>query len=185
MGNIGDYYLDKTNYLLYGPKLTTGWNAPLSLQGNISIKTETFTIYNVNWSSYITFPPSAAGSVFNTTRGRTFVHFNKWVTGDVINGGVILVYIFVPNVGWMPLPISSRTVWNDTYHISFGPEGQVTLYFYFEREPENYRSLDYVLPESLFKVVVVPNQVLTNFLKPKHVDLNDYEAVMKALQLKD
>ncbi len=33
LGNEGDYYLDKTAVMLYGPKTTSGWGTGLSLQG--------------------------------------------------------------------------------------------------------------------------------------------------------
>ena len=33
IGSNGDYYLDKTNYLLYGPKTATGWGTPILLRG--------------------------------------------------------------------------------------------------------------------------------------------------------
>nr|WP_162989039.1 hypothetical protein [Pedobacter schmidteae] len=33
LGIIGDYYLDKTNFLLYGPKIAAGWGIPILLQG--------------------------------------------------------------------------------------------------------------------------------------------------------
>src|SRR6201986_3711834 len=33
LGNIGDYYLDKTNFFLYGPKTATGWGTPVLLRG--------------------------------------------------------------------------------------------------------------------------------------------------------
>lgn len=33
LGSNGDYYLDKTNYLLYGPKTATGWGTPILLRG--------------------------------------------------------------------------------------------------------------------------------------------------------
>jgi hypothetical protein len=33
LGMTGDYYLDKTNFLLYGPKLAAGWGVPITLQG--------------------------------------------------------------------------------------------------------------------------------------------------------
>ena len=33
IGNNGDYYLDKSNYLLYGPKTTNSWGTPLLLRG--------------------------------------------------------------------------------------------------------------------------------------------------------
>jgi hypothetical protein len=33
LGSIGDYYLDKTNFLLYGPKTAAGWGIPILLRG--------------------------------------------------------------------------------------------------------------------------------------------------------
>jgi hypothetical protein len=33
LGNNGDYYLDKTNYFLYGPKTSNGWGTPTLLRG--------------------------------------------------------------------------------------------------------------------------------------------------------
>lgn len=33
LGNLGDYYLDAGNYLLYGPKTNSGWGAAVSFKG--------------------------------------------------------------------------------------------------------------------------------------------------------
>ena len=33
MGNVGDYYIDKTSGALYGPKTANGWGAPIPLGG--------------------------------------------------------------------------------------------------------------------------------------------------------
>src|SRR5690606_33543587 len=33
LGAVGDMYLDKTNAMLYGPKSSTRWRAPLTLSG--------------------------------------------------------------------------------------------------------------------------------------------------------
>ncbi|RYG08336.1 MAG: hypothetical protein EOO07_25795, partial [Chitinophagaceae bacterium] len=33
IGINGDYFLDKTNYLLYGPKTAAGWGTPILLRG--------------------------------------------------------------------------------------------------------------------------------------------------------
>ena len=33
LGEPGDYYLDKVNFHLYGPKTESGWDSPLNLQG--------------------------------------------------------------------------------------------------------------------------------------------------------
>lgn len=32
-GNVGDYYLDKSSYGLYGPKTSNGWGSPVNLKG--------------------------------------------------------------------------------------------------------------------------------------------------------
>ncbi|RZK63467.1 MAG: hypothetical protein EOO95_13415, partial [Pedobacter sp.] len=37
MGAVGDYYLDKTSYNLYGPKTETGWGVALSLKGTANV----------------------------------------------------------------------------------------------------------------------------------------------------
>ena len=33
VGNFGDYYIDSQNYLLYGPKTSSGWGVPIILKG--------------------------------------------------------------------------------------------------------------------------------------------------------
>lgn len=33
LGEVGDYYLDKSSYELYGPKTGSGWGSPLNLKG--------------------------------------------------------------------------------------------------------------------------------------------------------
>src|SRR5699024_5547897 len=33
LGNKGDFYLDKSNYELYGPKTGSGWGSPINLKG--------------------------------------------------------------------------------------------------------------------------------------------------------
>lgn len=33
LGKVGDYYLDRTNYELYGPKTESGWGSPINLKG--------------------------------------------------------------------------------------------------------------------------------------------------------
>src|ERR1700679_3549908 len=33
VGNVGDLYLDKVQYMLYGPKTATGWGPAVSLRG--------------------------------------------------------------------------------------------------------------------------------------------------------
>lgn len=33
LGGLGDFYLDKDNYELYGPKTENGWGTPINLKG--------------------------------------------------------------------------------------------------------------------------------------------------------
>ncbi len=45
-GNVGDYYIDSTGFLIYGPKGSGGWPAPVSMSGFIQ---------RGDWSSSITY----------------------------------------------------------------------------------------------------------------------------------
>jgi hypothetical protein len=77
LGSVGDFYLDRQNFVLYGPKLSaTDWGAGLQLQGrdgNANVKSfikENFVIDGENFSLEI---PA--------------------ITQDIINTGAVLAYV--------------------------------------------------------------------------------------------
>lgn len=49
IGAVGDYYLDKANYDLYGPKTTSGWGDPLNLQATTNVMYSVWT--DITWGS--------------------------------------------------------------------------------------------------------------------------------------
>src|ERR1700740_1532619 len=65
LGILGDYYFDKTNSLLYGPKVAAGWGTPVSFTGPAgpvgpqgpqgarggaaNVSTDVFTVTGANW----------------------------------------------------------------------------------------------------------------------------------------
>lgn len=49
IGAVGDYYLDKASYDLYGPKTTSGWGTPLNLQATTNVMYSVWT--DITWGS--------------------------------------------------------------------------------------------------------------------------------------
>lgn len=49
IGVVGDYYLDKASYDLYGPKTTSGWGDPLNLQATTNVMYSVWT--DITWGS--------------------------------------------------------------------------------------------------------------------------------------
>lgn len=89
LGTAGDYYLDKQNFALYGPKvLDSAWGAGLVLQGKDG---------NANVKSWIA----------RNVKIATFFGVNvPALTDEIFNNGAVMVY------GYPSLGRSSGTVWN-------------------------------------------------------------------------
>lgn len=87
IGVDGDYYLDITGYLFYGPKTSGAWPAPINLKGPQGPPGTANVIYS-DW-----YTPS---SFSKTTVFGTF-HFSASIpapsiTQDVIDKGTVIVY---------------------------------------------------------------------------------------------
>ncbi|RKE03637.1 hypothetical protein [Marinifilum flexuosum] len=95
IGNIGDYYLDKETYTLYGPKLdvptfgVSAWGTGLMLKGadgNANVHTFIATVASSDWYSW---GSNVAGNFSKTlTRDINFSALNE----DMYDNGIILVY---------------------------------------------------------------------------------------------
>lgn len=59
LGVEGDYYLDKSSYELYGPKINNGWGTPLNLTGGDG---------NANVTRYIFLGHDFEGVNYHTMR---------------------------------------------------------------------------------------------------------------------
>ena len=148
IGVTGDYYLDKTNFLLYGPKtviqiggrmgtIVQSWGVPIALQGpmgNANVKTDTFTVDHGQWAIGVFQLETANGAaLFNggiqSIQCLSYSRANNSVTQDVIDNGMVLVYVEpTPDEtpeNWYPVPfqvpVSASTAPNlYQYDFNFG-----------------------------------------------------------------
>ena len=84
LGVIGDYYLDKENFDLYGPKTDSGWETPISLKGTANV------IYS-SWTEFETSNWSSLQTVYSDF--REYPVQAPQIDDDIVNQGVVLVYI--------------------------------------------------------------------------------------------
>jgi hypothetical protein len=205
IGVAGDYYLDKTNYLLYGPKTASSWGTPVNLQGpagpagpqgptgNANVKTDTFTVHASSWAS------SSTGYMLETGSGgyteyfmQGYVRSNNTITQDVLDNGMVLVY-FTPSPTynadqWAPLPYEFPSFGTQYYtnYVYVTALGQVTLGFFFSKiDPSATLPsiLSYVQTQDYkFKIVTVTGETGT-FMMAHHVDLKNYYEVSKVTGL--
>ena len=108
-GNTGDFYLDITNSILYGPAVTddegdTTWGAGLELKGadgNANVLTYTITVSGEDWSAYQNAD----------TYEYKWMSFNvelSALTEDIYDNGFVLVYTSIGSRTFQ-LPWSSFT----------------------------------------------------------------------------
>jgi hypothetical protein len=194
LGKTGDYYLDKTNYLLYGPKTASGWGVPINLRGpagpqgptgNANVKTDVFTVATADWLYndifYVGTSPGGSSGYFS----KYYDHANALITDDLLNTGMVLVYFqSVPDYNapteWQPLPFSfgGGYSYNWAYIAS---AGKVRLEFYFvsiNTAPPVLSTFN--LPTAKFKVITVTGSLL-GAIKKDHINLDDYKAVSRYL----
>lgn len=198
-GMTGDYYLDKTNYRLYGPKTSSGWGSPISLQGpagpqgpegNANVKTDVFTIGGSDWlwnSQYVFETSSSSYTEYFT---RYYVRNNNTITQDVLDNGLVLVY-FTPSPQnnpnqWVPLPYQFDSSFGYTYNYVYVTSvGKVTLHYFFIQT-----STTATLPTlstyndeiRKFKVVTITGTTGT-FMMEHHINLNNYQEVSRVTGL--
>ena len=203
-GTTGDYYLDVTHYMLYGPKTATSWGTPLSLQGpagpqgptgpqgppgNANVKTDVFTVPAASWAT------SNTGYMLETGSGgyteyfmQGYVRTNNTITQDVLDNGMVLVY-FTPSPvynadQWAPLPYQFPSFGTQYYtnYVYVTAVGQVTLGFFFSKiDPSATvpNILSYVQQQDYkFKIITVTGETGT-FMMAHHINLNNYYEVSK------
>ncbi len=97
LGVVGNYYLDKDNFDLYGPKTDSGWGTPINLKGTANVMYSSWTEFeDSNWSSL--------QSIFSDF--REYPVQAPQIDADIRNQGVVLVYVsFVCCSDVDPLPV--------------------------------------------------------------------------------
>lgn len=189
-GITGDFYLDNTTYMLYGPKTSAGWGSPLNLQGpegNANVKTDVFSLTSAQWLWNSQYAYSTSNSSYTEYFTRYSVRLNNTVTQDVLSNGLVLVY-FIPSASvsanqWAPLPYeftdgSGNFNYNYAYETS---PGQVKLHFFFVQlvASATIPTLSiYSIATASYKIVTITGQTGT-FMLLHHTNLNNYQDVSK------
>jgi hypothetical protein len=115
LGNNGDYYLDSTNYNLYGPKTASGWGTALSLKGTANV------IYSA-WNTASNIRDTVIdGSMLSVATLAATELTSAW-----LNTATVLVYLQFGG-GEIPLPYTSDAG-GMTSTVSFIPQtGQILI----------------------------------------------------------
>jgi hypothetical protein len=186
LGAIGDFYLNKSNSMFYGPKTASGWGVPISLVGSGNVKTDVFSIGGASWlwNSQYVFETSPGSYTEYFT--RYYVRMNNTITQDVLDNGMVLAY-FQPSPlnnpnQWAPLPYQFDSSFGFTYnYVYVTAPGQVTFhYFFIQTDPTaSLPTLSTYNDETRkFKIVTVTGTTGT-FMSAHHVNLNNYQEVSK------
>jgi len=194
IGVVGDFYLDKTNYALYGPKVSAGWGTPLSLQGpegNANVKTDVFTVTNSQWVWNSQYEFQTSPSSYTEYFTRYFDRSNNSITQDVLTNGLVLVY-FTPNTSnntnqWAPLPYEfTDGSGNFNYNIAYETTVGTVRFHYFFVQLNAAAAIPvlstYTIATYQFKIVSVTGQAGI-FMANHNVNYNNYFEVSKALGL--
>lgn len=194
LGVAGDFYLNSSAYLLYGPKTSAGWGVPVSLrgpagpEGNANVKTDVFTLTSADWlwNSQYWFQTSPNSSTAFFT--RYYTRANNSITQDVLDNGMVLVFFTSNNQfntnQWQPLPFQFTV--NYQYNLAFETSpGSVKLHFFFvqldaTKPPPSLQN--YTIANYKFKIVAVSGK-LGKFMVAHHTDLNNYQEVSKVTGL--
>ncbi|PTT01522.1 hypothetical protein DBR11_07135 [Pedobacter sp. HMWF019] len=173
LGAIGDYYLDKINFMLYGPKIVSGWGPAVSLQGPAGTA-------NVLYSGW-----NYASNFRDTIADNTNMHAADLsapaLSADYLGNAVYQVY-FTFGGGVYTLPYTSYA------------GGKLNTMSYFPRlkhfiitrfTADNSSGLNSIALSTLlqYRYVIIPGG--TKLMASKHIDINNYEEVRKFFRIPD
>ena len=180
-GAMGDFYLNKNTFDLYGPKTAGGWGTPINLKGTA----------NVMYSSWI----DADWNLVDDPRSKTMkISANQLSNNDLRNKAILLMYLKQFGTSSIyPMPSSGR--WSNTfYSYTFGNNGvdlqQAILVNLVstngvdltEFQHEGFRGND-------FRYVIIPGGVpITGRIGnggSYKIDHNDYEMVKRYYGIRD
>ena len=194
LGKNGDYYLAKTNYLLYGPKTSSGWGTPLYLRGpagNSDVSAAVFTINSSDWDEHPGDYEVTGNYGPTSFPAKMFDYSDPRITTAVLSGGLVLVYFQSDPANkplqWSPIPFSLLGYYNAGYNYNYAYEtyeGGVRLYFFLTKVTSDPPDLLYYsVPTAQFKVVVATGNMATA-MHQNHVNVNKYEEVSRFLNIK-
>ena len=83
LGVVGDYYLDKDNFDLYGPKTDSGWGTPINLKGTA----------NVIYSSWTTLDSAIRDTTIDGSDMKVSDIDAPQLSQEILDQGVVNVYM--------------------------------------------------------------------------------------------
>lgn len=83
LGVVGDYYLDKDNFDLYGPKTDSGWGTPINLKGTA----------NVIYSSWTTLDSAVRDTTIDGSDMKVSHIDAPQLSQEILDQGVVNVYM--------------------------------------------------------------------------------------------
>lgn len=209
LGKVGDYYLNTTTYLLYGPKTASGWGSPIALQGpqgaqgppgpegNANVQTEVFSVQGTQWTSpigsisaYAYYPMSIAGGYVTNYGIQYFVQPFSAITQGVLDSGMVLAY-FIPSTyvlpdPWAPLPFQFLDGSYNFYYnfVAIPSVGNIDVGFFFTPNGvtgsmPNIGTYTMTALDVYTFKVVTVTGTLVTDMIREHVDLHNYNAVSR------
>jgi hypothetical protein len=172
-GNVGDYYLNTTNYLLYGPKIAAGWGVGTSLIGGSS------TVLYSGWA--------VSSLASNITYDLTAVRYSSLsanqITQTIRDSGVVLVYArkvanYTTATESVPLPV--------TYKVNSGGITEATINYSLGSQAifintTTTNNTYYSDGTIEYRYVIIPGGVA--LAAAKNININDLKAVEKYFNL--
>ncbi|NRF39296.1 hypothetical protein [Pedobacter foliorum] len=183
LGVNGDYYLNTTSYLFYGPKTSGTWPAPINMKGP---KGDPGTA-NVIYSDWFT-PTTYTNTVIFDINTLAYDKAEPKITADILNKGVILVYAklngYTSSLGLVDKPVQlpyqltytvGGTVYTDTWSF-ITSVGNIRISFVNDKN--FYTAINNI---HQFRYVIIPGgvSVLGN------TDIRNYDKVKELLQLRN
>ena len=178
MGANGDFYLDKANFNLYGPKnpkKKNSWGTPINLKGTA----------NVMYSNWIRSPKIWKRGAINGDRLRYFDIAANAITQEVLDQAIVNVYLQTPFGSIHPLPISKGLIPNIDLSIYFDLEPQNLEIAYFDPDDRGTDPGATIITDK-FRYVIIPGGVaVSSNLSKEQLKEMSYQEVGQRFGIRD
>jgi hypothetical protein len=172
LGNSGDFYLDITSYMLYGPKTAQGWGPGVSLQGTPG----TIEVQYSGWNYTTSIRDSSINSTIITLEDLSA----PGLTQAIIDEGIVKVYVNYV-VGIYPLPYIRHGAATSYITTSFLLQSGRIIITHLTTNDDHQGPI--FLAAAEYRYVLIPGGKALAL--KNHVDLSNYEAVRKFYRIKD
>jgi hypothetical protein len=167
LGNNGDYYLDISTYLLYGPKMASGWGTAVSLQGPAG-QVGTANVQYSGWNLAINFRDTTVdGSNLNIADLLA-----PALTQGLLDNGSVQVYLTYGSAVY-PLPYTSFAGGRANTVSYLLTPGRIIITRVTLDNSEHVT----LLATLQYRYILIPGSQNVGATPP--VDLHNYEAVRK------